>query len=241
MAKKPAPMKKLAPMGKAKPAPKAAAESAPAPKTHTRKAKPAEEKLSMAERSRKFAASYLVQRDGMDEDLARLVVSTMDQVDVDVLVREANNGLLERTVGAALSAPARADEKAPAPSAVPEAGAVPALPPIDFLSVPALADDDTFTEITIRCRDAAVTKNEAEKQYKADKKLLDATLMGAGVAKDQPVMCAGVRLVRYTGKSPRRLSDIKLLEKGVSIDIINACWEQGEYDDVRVTTPEASE
>lgn len=235
MAKKAALTKKLPPMGKPKPTAKAADKPAPAPKkAHERKTKPSE--ADRLEKGKKLAASYLVQRDGMDEDTARMVVDTMDPEDVNTLITEANTGVLAQTPAAAPSAPAASGEKASGASVVPdpEEGAA---DPIDFLTVPALADDDTFTEIAVRCRDNAVLKNEAEKQYKADKKILDLVLAEAGIDKLQPVLCAGVRLVRYTGKSPRRLSDLKLLEKGVSIDIINACWEQGEYDDVRVTTP----
>lgn len=211
-----------------------------APKVHARKAKPAEDKMALVEKGRKLAINYLMQRDGMDEETATAVVLTMDPEVVNELITEANNGVLHRPESEAPSAPAASGEKASDASVVPdpEEGVA---DPIDFLTVPALADDETFTEIAIRCRDNAVTKNEAEKKYKADKKILDNVLAEAGINKLQPVMVAGVRLVRYTGKSPRSLSDVKLLEKGVSIDVINACWVQGEYEDVRVTTPKEAQ
>lgn len=237
---------KLPPMKKAKPAtkPKSAAkvmDEAPMPKAvtstadrkkHERTAKRSEE--NRIEKRDRLAASYLEQRDGMDPDTAKAVVASMDAADIEALISEANTSVLAQT-GAPSAAPT-------SPAATPESSPVPdadndTTPAIDFLSVPALADDDTFSEIAIRCRDNAITKNKAEKEYKADKKVLDTILQGAGIGKDQPVMCVDVRLVRYTGKSPRQLSDTKLLEKGVSIDIINQCWVQGSYDDVRVTTP----
>lgn len=243
------PMKKPAAAKKAA-APKPEPAAKVAPVKHERKAKPAE-KDRIAERLR-LAKSYLEQRDGMDSDTAQVVVNSMDPADLDALITEANTAVMARTPTPSTVAPAAAPSAVPpspldtgGTSAVPdpEEGAKPA---VDFLSVPGLAEatwvdsntgtEHTLPEIVIRCNEAAQTKNKAEAEYKADKKIIDAVLAGAGVGKNEPVTVFGMlRLTRYTGKSPRQLNEQKLLEKGVSPDIIKQCWTSGTYDDVRFT------
>lgn len=232
------PMKKTA-ASKKPAAPKAEAPTtAPvaAPKSHARKAKPAE-KDRIAERQR-LAKSYLEQRDGMDPDTAQIVIDSMDAGSLDALIEEANTAVLARGLSApAPSAPAASPVKAGDTQAAPDAEED-AKPPVDFLSVPALAADDTFPEIVIRCSEAARIKNEQEAAYKSDKKLIDSILAEAGIGKKEPVICVGLKLNRYTGKTPRQLNEQKLLLAGVSPDIIAKCWVSGTYDDVRITKVE---
>lgn len=232
------PMKKTAAPKKNATAPKTVA-SAPTPvttKTHARKAKPAE-KDRIAERLR-LAKSYLEQRDGMDPDTAQIVVESMDTGSLDALIEEANTAVLARGLSApAPSAPAASPVKAGDTQVATDAEED-AKPPVDFLSVPALAADDTFPEIVIRCSEAARIKNEQEAAYKSDKKLIDSILAEAGIGKKEPVICVGLKLNRYTGKTPRQLNEQKLLLAGVSPDIIAKCWVSGTYDDVRITKVE---
>lgn len=234
---KPLATKKTAPVVDDAPMPQAVSK----PKPHARKSKKSEE--DKIAKGKRLAASYLVQRDGMDEDTAATIVDSMDADTINVLISESATSILDRSADAAQSGGAGETPGAPAtsPAATPEkAGEEDAgIPARDFLEIPELAGNETFAELAIRCRDKAVEKNAAEKMYKADKKTLDSVLSNAGVDKLEPVMCFGVRLVRYSGKSPRQLSEIKLMEAGVSPDVIAKCWVQGTYDDVRVTTPEA--
>lgn len=232
------PMKKTA--AQKKPAAPKAEAPAPAPvaapKSHARKAKPAE-KDRIAERLR-LAKSYLEQRDGMDSDTAEIVAGSMSTEDLDALIAEANTAVMARTPAApAPSAPAASPVEAGDTQAAPSVEKD-AKPPVDFLSVPALAADATFPEIVIRCSEAARIKNEQEEAYKSDKKLIDNMLAEAGIGKKEPVICVGLKLSRYTGKSPRQLNEQKLLLAGVSPDIIAKCWVSGSYDDVRITKVE---
>lgn len=241
VAKKLPPMKKVATPRKKAATPKAEDKAAAPPvpaKKHERHSKPSEKER--IERGKQLAAAYLMQRDGMDSDTAIMVVESMDPDTINELNTEAATAVLEKSKEAATaapSAPATSPVDAGGTSAEQEAGEE-AIPAVDFTTVPALAEDDTFPEIAIRCRDAAVTKNEAETRYKTDKKLLDSILKEAGINKNAPVQVADVKLTRYTGYTPY-LSETLLLEKGVSPDVIKACWVKKPYDDVRVFTPKA--
>lgn len=211
------------------------------PKAHERHKKPSEaERIA---KGKQLAASYLMQREGMDAETAQMIVDTMDVDTINELNTEAATVVLDKTktlLAPAPSAPARspgdAGGTADDPSAVPDA-----LPPVDFSEVPALVeyeteDKETFAEVALRCRDNAAIKNEAEKQYKYDKRVLDVAMMTAGIGKNAPVMVTDIKLTRYTGYTPQ-LSEQLLLEAGVSPDTIKKCWTKKPYDDVRVYSP----
>lgn len=187
------------------------------PKVHDRKAKPSEKNL--IERGRKLAANYLVHRDGMDEDTATMVIDSMDPVDVNALITEANSSVMSDM------AVAKGEDIEPA---------VP-----NFLTVPVLAEFESeeklsFSELVIIAAEAATRKNEAEKEYKGTKVIIIGLLKANKIKK---VECLGYKLDRYTGHTPRQLDEVKLLELGVSPDIIVKCWKSTEYEDVRITPP----
>lgn len=231
---------------------KDAAEDAPLPqavskpKAHERHKKPSEaERIA---KGKQLAAAYLMQRDGMDADTAQMVVGTMDAATINELNTEAATAVLEKSTAAAAPAPSAAP---PSPADTGDTSAVPvadeaAAPAVDFSEVPALVayeteDKETFAEVAIRCRDNAVLKNDVEKQYKYDKRVLDMAMLQAGIKKGAPVMVTDIKLTRYTGKSPKYLSDVLLLQAGVSPDVIGKCWVSKDYDDVRVYSPKEDE
>lgn len=216
-------------MAKSKAKKKEAAAPPANPKPHTRKAKPAEE--DRIEKTKRLACSYLEQSQGLDPQTALDVVESMSPDDVMALIMEANTATME-------AHPAPQTGSAPAPSAAPTSpvdapeddGPAP-----DFMTIPALAAHETFSEKVIDCIEAATAKNDSEKKYKSLKKDIITILHEAG---QTAVEVFQNKLKVYTGHS-RSLSEIKLLEKGVSIDIINECWVDTPYDDVRITKPAA--
>jgi hypothetical protein len=192
----------------------------------------------LIEKGKKLAASYLTQRDGLDEDLARQIVDGMSPEDVHALIVEANVSVPPL--------PATDPEPpAPAPAA---ASANPAVPDQskddekkeypDYLTIPALAEfadnGTTFQQLVARCVTEARIKNKAEATYKATKQVVMRAMVAAG---SLLTAVDGVKLEKYVGKTVPQLDPLKLLEKGVSIDIINACWTSKDYDDVRITYP----
>lgn len=208
-------------------------------KLHERTAKTSE--LERREKGLNLAASYLEQRDGMDAQLALDIASGMDPADLEALIAESNTAVIAQTkvgieaaaaetvaVGAANSGP-----KVNVPWAPPDDEATPAT---DWTTIPALAEHETFAVVANDVVEASKLKNLAEKDYKAGKKTLDKIMAEAGCAKNQTIECLGNKLTRTSGSSSY-LSKEKLMEKGVSIDVINQCWDKTEYDDVRIWYP----
>ena len=187
---------------------------------HERTVRPSE--ADRIEKGRRLAADYLVHRDGMDPQVAMDIVESMDRDSVDELITESATDTIERTkklmaAKAAGAGPAtEPDDDAPVP---------------DFLTIPLLAEDETFAYNVQECARAANRKNEAEKEYKERKGLVMSRMKEAAT---QRVWCMGIRLAVYVGHN-RRLDEHLLLEAGVNIDTINRCWKDTPYDDVRLT------
>jgi hypothetical protein len=197
----------------------------PAPKAHERKAKPGEK--NRLEKGRKLAGDYLVHRDGMDPEVARMVVEGMEADEIDALIVEANTAVIEKTKATPAAEPAAVlagddeDDKADF---------------IDFNEVPELRDSEEFPLLVYEAVELSKTKNEAEKRYKADKAKIIALMKDE--AKVMRAICGDVKLTVYPGAA-RWIDERKLLEKGVSIDIIKECWSETPWWDVRLTVPKA--
>lgn len=194
---------------------------------HTRKIKPAEE--DRIEKGKRLACDLLVRRDEMDPQMAMDVVESMSAEDVLQLIVEANTAVMERVAGSETAPAAAPSAPATSPLDAPEDDT----PAVDFLTIPELAAHETFSEQVVECVEANQLKNDSEKKYKSLKKAIIGILVPL---KALSVEVFGTKLKVYKGNH-RSLSDIKLLEKGVSIDIINQCWVDTPYDDVRITVP----
>lgn len=193
-----------------KPAPKAKAKAAP-PKMvpgvkHARKVKPSEAEL--LQRGRRLAASYLVQRDGMDEELAAQVIEGMEPEEINALIVEANTEVIEDINGE-----------------IPDGA--------DFTSIPALSSDDEFAELVTTAANKGAEKNRAEIEYKAAKAALFDKLQAAGVRLDSSVMCLGVKATPYIGESTW-LDEKLLMSAGVTADQIVKGRAKKKYNDVRI-------
>ncbi len=220
------PMKKAGATPKAKTEKKAAAPKKVAEtsekKPHARKAKPSEEERIA--RGKAIAVSYLAQRDGMELDMANMIVESMTPDEVNELTAEAATAVLDKGTGEAEPA---TEEEAPVA--------------VNFLEVPALAEyefeaDDakfSFPELVTICVEKARLKNDSEKEYKAAKKLV---MDAMKVAKTPLVDVFGVGLAVYKGGTST-LSEEMLLEAGVDADTIAKGWKKASYDDVRITVP----
>lgn len=186
---------------------------------HGRTAKPSEE--DKIAKGRRLAASYLTQRDGLAEEIATMIVEGLEPEDVNALIAEANTATLEKTAdktatkGAALVA---TDDDGPA---------------VDYTDVEVLANNEFFVPLVYDTVEQSKIKNDAEKQYKANKQAIIALMK---TAKTMRVAVSEVKLTVYRGHA-RWIDEIKLLENGVSIDIINKCWSDTPYDDVQITVP----
>lgn len=158
-----------------------------------------------------LAAAYLVARDGMDEDTAKMVVGSMDADSIFALVEEA---LI-----------------APAPTGPDESGAMLAEPYVDFTTVPELASDETFPAEVVEMVECASTKNAMEKRYKELKPIVAQKLKDSHTLRAQ---IGDIQLNCFPGKN-KQLSKEKLMEKGVSTDVINQCYSETPYDDIRIS------
>jgi hypothetical protein len=235
MAKKTPPKSEAIPLGtkkktapKLKPKPKKAAQPRniePEGELHAREPKPSEEELIT--KRRRFVAAYLVARDGMDEGTAAMVVDGLEPEELGDLWEEASaSGAPDTSQETAESiAAAAAEANAPEPE-IPE-----------FTDFEGLASSEDFPGLVLECVEQAGIKNKAEKEYKEKKTKLIELVKSAGVERDHPFTAFGIKLERYQGSSPKQLDPQRLLEKGVSIDVINACYKSTKYDDIRFTVP----
>ena len=219
MAKKKTPPPAKKPAAKTPEAPKAA------PKVHERKARPAEE--DRIEKAKRLAADYLTRRDGMDGEMARAVVDSMGAEDVAALNTEAATAVLDKTKAIAASKAAPATT-----STIPEEDQSAYIP---FVQFTALAADEEFPQLVLAVAELARTKNDAEAEYKAQKKVLIAKMKAAGAEKAE---CLGIKLAVYQGHN-KQINEQLLLERGVSPDVIKVCWKDTPYDDVRVMAPKS--
>ncbi len=207
-------------------------------KKHERKAKPSEaDKIA---RGKALAVSYLAQRDGMELDMATMVVESMTPDEVNELVSESATAVMDKTAAAStavMDKTAAASASAPAETADAEAEPV----PVNFLEVESLSEFSfetngvTFTlpELVAIAVEAAKRKNDSEKEYKAAKK----AVLGAMEAANTPLVdCLGTGLAAYTGYTSQ-LSEELLLLAGVDADIIKACWKKTPFRDVRISAP----
>lgn len=189
------------------------------------------------ERGKSLAAHYLTQRDGLDEDLARQIIDGMAPEEVNALIVEANTAVMDDHKAAHPPAAAPASVNPAAPDPETDGKVFP-----DFATIPALAGFTVehdgnkldFRTLTEQVVSNARTKNAAEARYKAGKQVIMSAMDGSG---SKFAAVDNVKLERYTGNTVPQLDPLKLLEKGVSIDIINQCWTSKEYEDVRVTYP----
>lgn len=217
------PKNEAIPLGQ-KPEPKKKAKPKAKPKkedNHEREATAGE--TDLIESRRAYVISYLMKRDGMDEEIAKMVVEGLEPEQIGDLWQEAQTvqGEAEQSEQAASATDV---EPEPEPEIV------------DFTSTP-LAEHETFAGLLIEVIDAAKRKNSAEKEYKTKKAELIGIVDGAGIKMNEQFMAFGNKLERYKGSSPRYLDATLLLEKGVSIDIINQCWKSTDYDDIRILVP----
>lgn len=167
-------------------------------------------------RGRQLAAKYLVTRDGMTEELAAIVIEGLDDDTINALIVEANT----KTISKGTATVPSGEE---------------AEPVLDFTQIEELVTDGQFAIETARMIDSARIKNDAEKEYKSAKIEVVRILDGHKVKR---CLFGGVKLSRYQGNN-RRLSVTKLIEKGVDPDLINACYEDSPYEDVRITFPKS--
>lgn len=106
----------------------------------------------------------------------------------------------------------------------------------DHPGVPGEHEELSFLDLTQYAARLSKAKNDAEKQYKAIKKLMIDLMDFAGTPN---VAVGSVKLGRYTGHT-LTLNENLLLEAGVPIEKIKKGWKDTPYEDVRITTPKAS-
>jgi hypothetical protein len=234
----------------------AAATAAAGPKPVKPKTKAAKTAAERLEQGRDLVVSYLMRRDGMDRDLAAQICAGFGAEEINALIEESNNATIAHTkesmTASAQTAVAVAanlngqGEPAAEPKGAalvpaesdPDAGAdFPDIMNIEFLQNVNLSDDPArpigFADVTFTTARNARIKNAAEKEYKIGKATMIRTLKSIGMAR---VNVHGIKLTVYPGVA-RFLSPTKLLEKGVDIEIINQCWEETPWEDVRITVP----
>lgn len=210
------PKSEARPLGTKKAAPKPKAAKA---KKGEREAKPSE--IDIITNRRDTVIRFLVARDGMEEELAAMVVDGLEPEQIADLWQEAE------IAGDGTAAPE------PTSNLVPEAQ-----PEIrEFIEIPALAASAEFPVLVMEAIEAAKIKNAAEKAYKAAKAKVIEMFKDAGIEYDESLMAFGNKLTFYQGNSPKQLDELKLVEKGVSVDIIAKCWKSTKYDDIRFTPP----
>ena len=180
----------------------------------------------LLERGRSIAAQYLMDRDGLDQETALVVVESMDADGINELTSEAATAVLAKTE-------AKAEEPAAAKLVGESKDEEAAAKYEDFTGIEALMGSETFVTAVMEVKDLGQKKNQYESEYKARKKDLVAELDSVGKTH---VQMGDIKVRRYKGGS-KFLDSRKLLEKGVSIDIINACYSTTEYDDVQLYYP----
>jgi hypothetical protein len=211
---------------KATAAGKAAVEEAPAPKPHERKTKPSEK--DRIEKGRELVAGYLIQRDGMDPQIAVMVVANMEAEEINALIEEANTAVLDRGKDAPATEPAPATESG--------AGFTDddSTEFVDFTEIPELAASEEFAVWVFAAADNSKVKNAAEKAYKEDKAKIIALMKDT--AKIKRTSCGGIKLTVYPGET-KWIDERMLLEQGVPIETIKKCWKSTPWWDVRFTMP----
>lgn len=232
---------KVAAKAKTKPEAKPTAKAKPAAaggaaKVHEREATKGEQER--IERGRKLAQSYLEQRDGMDPEIAKMVIEGMSADEVNALIEEANTAVMGREVTGTITGASPVQSAQPVQPAKQEQPEPPAETdveaddePIDFLIVEALANDEEYAQLVVTAADAAARKNAAEKEYKEAKNKLIPKMKAAGALH---VTCLGNKLKVYKGHN-MTLNEQKLLEAGVDPTLIKKGWKDTPYDDVRIT------
>lgn len=204
------------------------------PQLHERKA--SKNEVDRAAKARGAVAGYLVERDGMDVDLAAAIVAGMEPETIHALIQEAATAVMDKMERGKVAVGGNGNGTSGGqlvPDGAEKVEIVDDVPVPDFLTIPALAESDTFAYCVTECAAAARRKNEAEKEYKDRKSTILATLK---YAKVKLVECVGIRLAVYEGSSSK-LDETLLLEAGVDPATIRKCWKRTKYTDVRLTVP----
>lgn len=208
---------------------------APAPKPHAREMKTGEK--DRLAKGRQLVASFIVQRDGLDPEIAAQVVEGMEPEEINSLIAEANTAVIERTRGtqaAPETTSAGTPENVPATEA--QAGAaIPAPPAVDFLSVPLLAADEDFAPLALGIPELAMAKNKAEEMLKKAKAIVVSKARAANVLK---LTVADWKVSVFEGGSSH-IDSLMLIENGVDPAIIRKCTKKTRYWDVKVSPPGA--
>lgn len=197
---------------------------------HERMAKPSEETLIA--KNRTLGAHYLILRDGMDENVASMVIDGMDADALADLIAEANvsdlngNKFPQDKTRMNVADPVVDDSDG-------GSGESTELEFIDFTDNEVLAGAEEFPGLMLEVRDAGRRKNEAEKEYKAKKKALVEWMKKA---KAERIMCLGQPLTLYKGHT-LTLDEHKLIEAGVDVEMIKKGWKDTAWDDVRFGKP----
>lgn len=191
------------------------------------------ESIDRLAKGRKLAAGYLVKRDGLELEMATMVVDGMEPADIDALIVESNDKAIEEARAAGILPPKGEGEEKQV---------------IDFSTVPLLVswvnpedEDQTFTILVAECAAEAAKKNAAEARYKLLKKMIVELLDAAtgAPAYDSTVDVFGTKLARYQGHHIT-LSEQKMLEQSIAPETIQKCKVDTPYEDVRITPPKGA-
>jgi len=233
---KPAPPKPKA--AKAKPMPPKEPESVVTPDEeadiHEREMRISE--ATLIDKRRSTVIEFLMKRDEMDREIAEMVMQGLEPEQIGDLWEEAQLAIN----GAKHPDAATTEVSIPAE---PNEAEVPDFTEVGLGEAEIVVEQDgveetkSFAQLVIECVEAAQAKVANEKVYKERKAQIMGMMAAAGIGRNEPIAAFGNKLEQYRGKTPKQLDSLKLVEKGVSIDIINKCYKQTEYDDVRITIP----
>lgn len=203
----------------------------PAPKSHARTPKKSE--IDLLKEGRRLAALYLVQRDGLDLEMALMVVEGMEPEDINALNFEANSSVIERAAPSMPSAgtPENVGGTQEEKGAI--LGATPPKAAVDFLSVPLLATDEDFASLALGIPELAVAKKKAELMLKTAKAKVIEKARAAGAYK---LTVAEWNVSVFEGGSSH-IDGLKLIEAGVDPAVVKKCTVPTKYWDVKVTPP----